>query len=148
LAGTGEREEKPAKHGVFACFTGDSSSSGAGIRTPDTRIMIPSVAIAKDRRSNDLRKVENPVTGSVTGSPGTQCLASSPDDHETDDSNDLDVIVETIRRLPDADQAEVFRRLGDLPLDAGLGDIIAAWPKLSPTVRAGVVSAVVGFATG
>ncbi len=55
---------------------------------------------------------------------------------------------QALRGLPVADQAEVVRRLGEPQPDPGLAAIVAAWPKLPPAVRAGVVSAVEGFAAG
>ena len=58
----------------------------------------------------------------------------------------LESIVEALRLLPESEQAEVVRRLGNPEPDLGLAAIVAAWPKLPPAVRAGVASAVEGFA--
>ena len=59
----------------------------------------------------------------------------------------LEGIIATIRRLlPEAEQAELVRRLGNPRPDPGLTAIVAAWPKLPAGARSGLVAAAEAFA--
>jgi len=59
----------------------------------------------------------------------------------------LEGIIATIRRLlPEAEQAELVRRLGNPRPDPGLKAIVAAWPKLAAGARSGLVAAAEAFA--
>ncbi|HUY35958.1 MAG TPA: hypothetical protein VMV69_24680 [Pirellulales bacterium] len=59
----------------------------------------------------------------------------------------LEGIIATIRRLlPEADQAELVRRLGEPQPDVGLAAIVGAWPRLPAGARSGLVAAAEAFA--
>ncbi|HUY31633.1 MAG TPA: hypothetical protein VMV69_02560 [Pirellulales bacterium] len=60
----------------------------------------------------------------------------------------LTTIIGIVRQLPEAQQAEIIRRLGNPRPEPGLGAIAAAWPKLPPMVRQGIVATVKAVAKG
>ncbi|HUY31443.1 MAG TPA: hypothetical protein VMV69_01585 [Pirellulales bacterium] len=90
-----------------------------------------------------LTAAPSPVCPSVCTSEGQNANA----DHLDGDAGDpLDPIVNAIRKLPEAQQAELVRWLGEPRPDAQLAAVLKGWPKLSASVKAGVAAVIDGFA--